>query len=312
MQAAAASNLKRVTLELGGKSPAIVCEDADLDQAVEETHTALFSNQGQCCSAGSRLFVHAKVYDIFVERAAKRAEKAVLGDPFDAKTTQGPQASEGQLQSVLGYIKAGQEEGAKLVTGGERHGDKGFYMQPTVFSHVEDHMTIAREEIFGLVMSIFKYDSYDEVIRRANDSRYGLAAGVWTQSRERGASTPPRRSVARSCSDSCCACAPLTHRACLLPPCAPAHGSGPRQHPRARAARRHGVDQLLRQLRRRPAVRRLQAVGHGARQGRVRARAVHRNQARPDADQKPGGVEVSGTRPSQSPTCRPRARCCLQ
>jgi aldehyde dehydrogenase (NAD+) len=129
--------------------------------------------------------VHEKVYDRFVERAVERAKQAVLGDPFDVKTTQGPQVSEEQMHKILSYITLGVEEGAKLFTGGARHGQEGYFVQPTVFADVEDHMTIAREEIFGPVLSILKFGSDEEVIRRANQSPYGLAAGVWTKSLDR-------------------------------------------------------------------------------------------------------------------------------
>lgn len=140
---------------------------------------------GQCCCAGSRLFVHAKIYDEFVKRAVARAEAAKVGDPFDELTTQGPQVSEEQMHKILGYVTLGVEEGANLLTGGMRHGERGFFVQPTVFGNVTDQMAIAREEIFGPVMSILKFDDYDEVVRRANTSPYGLAAGIWTQSLDR-------------------------------------------------------------------------------------------------------------------------------
>ena len=181
MEAAAKTNLKRVTLELGGKSPNIVFADADLDQAIEGAHFALFFNQGQCCCAGSRLFVEAKAYDEFVERSAARARRRTVGDPFDPATEQGPQVDEDQYNKVMGYIDRGKREGARLVCGGERVGDRGYFIQPTVFADVEDNMTIAREEIFGPVMSIIKFRDMDEVVQRANRTEYGLAAAVWTR-----------------------------------------------------------------------------------------------------------------------------------
>jgi len=181
MQAAGKSNLKRVSLELGGKSPNIVFADAQMDQAVEGSHMGLFFNQGQVCCAGSRVFVEEKVYDQFVEQSTARAKKRTVGDPFDAGTEQGPQVDRTQLDKVLGYIEAGQREGAKLNCGGGRVGDKGYFVEPTVFSDVQDDMKIAREEIFGPVMSIIKFKSIDEVIDRANRTVYGLAAGVWTR-----------------------------------------------------------------------------------------------------------------------------------
>ncbi|KAG7029188.1 Aldehyde dehydrogenase family 2 member B4, mitochondrial [Cucurbita argyrosperma subsp. argyrosperma] len=181
LELAAKSNLKPVTLELGGKSPFIVCEDADVDKAVEMAHFALFFNQGQCCCAGSRTFVHEKVYDEFIEKARKRAVNRVVGDPFLGGIEQGPQVDGEQFKKILRYIKSGIEGGATLEAGGERFGSKGYYVQPTVFSNVKDDMTIAQEEIFGPVQTILKYKEIEEVIRRANASRYGLAAGVFTQ-----------------------------------------------------------------------------------------------------------------------------------
>lgn len=181
LELAAKSNLKKVTLELGGKSPFIVCEDADVDKAVELAHLALFFNQGQCCCAGSRTFVHEHVYDEFVEKARARAEKRVVGDPFKGGVEQGPQIDSDQFQKILRYIDYGIKGGATLETGGERFGSKGYYIKPTVFSNVKDDMSIAKDEIFGPVQTVLKYKNLDEVIKRANNSRYGLAAGVFTQ-----------------------------------------------------------------------------------------------------------------------------------
>ncbi|KAJ1698800.1 hypothetical protein LUZ63_007312 [Rhynchospora breviuscula] len=177
---AARSNLKPVTLELGGKSPFIIMDDANIDHAVELAHFALFFNQGQCCCAGSRTFVHENVYDEFVEKSKARALKRVVGDPFKNGIEQGPQIDGEQFSKVLRYIRAGVDSGATLVTGGERAGSKGFYIQPTVFSDVKDNMVIAQEEIFGPVQSILKFKDLNEVIQRANASKYGLAAGVFT------------------------------------------------------------------------------------------------------------------------------------
>lgn len=181
LELAAKSNLKPVTLELGGKSPVIVCEDADVDKAVETAHFALFFNQGQCCCSGSRTFVHERVYDEFVEKAKARAAKRSVGDPFKQGIEQGPQIDPEQFNKILRYIKSGVETGATLETGGDRLGSKGYYIQPTVFSNVTDDMLIAQDEIFGPVQSILKYKSTEEVIRRANATSYGLAAGVFTQ-----------------------------------------------------------------------------------------------------------------------------------
>jgi aldehyde dehydrogenase (NAD+) len=181
MEAAARSNLKRITLELGGKSPNIIFEDVDLDEAVEGAHLGLFVNQGQSCCAGSRVFVEEKIYDEFVEKSIARALKRKVGDPLDSRTDQGPQVSQSQFDRVMGYIEAGKSEGATLACGGERVGDRGYFVQPTVFSGVQDEMTIAREEIFGPVMSVIPFKDVDEVIKRANRTPYGLAAGVWTR-----------------------------------------------------------------------------------------------------------------------------------
>ncbi|OIT35627.1 aldehyde dehydrogenase family 2 member b7, mitochondrial [Nicotiana attenuata] len=157
LSAAAKSNLKPVTLEIGGKSPFIICEDADINKAVELAHSAVFFNQGQCCCAGSRTFVH--------ERGVE----------------QGPQIDTEQFEKILKYIESGIESGATLESGGERLGSKGFYVQPTVFSNVQDNMLIAKDEIFGPVQSLLKFKDLEEVIRRANSTHYGLAAGVFTQ-----------------------------------------------------------------------------------------------------------------------------------
>ncbi|GAB2214231.1 hypothetical protein Droror1_Dr00018572 [Drosera rotundifolia] len=181
LQLAAKSNLKPVTLELGGKSPFIVCKDADVDKAVELAHFALFFNQGQCCCAGSRTFVHESIHDEFVAKAKARALKRSVGDPFRKDIEQGPQIDSEQFEKILGYIRAGVEGGATLETGGDRHGSKGYYIKPTVFSDVKDDMLIAKDEIFGPVQSILKFKDIGEVIKRANNTHYGLAAGVFTQ-----------------------------------------------------------------------------------------------------------------------------------
>jgi aldehyde dehydrogenase (NAD+) len=181
MQAAGRSNLKRISLELGGKSPNIIFADSDLDQAVDGSHLGLFLNQGQCCCAGSRLFVERKVHDEFVDRMMKKVKNTKVGDPFDPKTTQGPQISQEQFDKVMSYIKAGQNEGASMLTGGSRVGRQGYFIEPTVFTDVKDEMKIAREEIFGPVMSIIPFKDVDEVIQRGNRTMYGLAAAVWTR-----------------------------------------------------------------------------------------------------------------------------------
>nr|KYP32692.1 hypothetical protein KK1_046551 [Cajanus cajan] len=157
---AAKSNLKAVTLELGGKSPFIVCEDADVDKAVELAHFALFFNQGQCCCAGSRTYVHERKYDEFLEKAKAMALRRVVGDPFKKGVEQGPQIDSEQFEKILRYIRSGIESNATLECGGERIGTKGFFVQPTVFSSVKDDMLIAKDEIIGPVQTIlkFKYD----------------------------------------------------------------------------------------------------------------------------------------------------------
>jgi aldehyde dehydrogenase (NAD+) len=181
MEAAAKSNLKRVSLELGGKSPNIVFADADLDAAVEGAYFGLFFNQGQCCCAGSRLFVEDKVHAQFVEKVLKKAKSQKVGDPFDPETTQGPQVSQEQCDRIMGYIEAGKKDGAKLLTGGNRVAGKGYYIEPTVFDNVTDEMKIAKEEIFGPVMNILKFKDLNDVVRRGNQTFYGLAAAVWTR-----------------------------------------------------------------------------------------------------------------------------------
>ena len=181
MKAAADSNLKRVTLELGGKSPNIVFADADIDAAVEGAHFALFFNQGQCCCAGSRLFVESHIHDEFVDRLVKRVKKVKVGDPFDPSTNQGPQVSQEQFDIVMKYIESGKNGGAKMMTGGKRVGDKGFFIEPTVFADVQDEHQIACEEIFGPVLSVIPFKDADEMIERGNRTMYGLAAGVWTR-----------------------------------------------------------------------------------------------------------------------------------
>jgi aldehyde dehydrogenase (NAD+) len=181
MKAAAETNLKRVTLELGGKSPNIVFADADMDEAIEGAHFALFFNQGQCCCAGSRLYVEEKCYDEFVAKSVERAKKRTVGNPFDKNTEQGPQVDQEQFNKVMGYIESGKNEKAKLLAGGKRVGEKGYFIEPTVFADVQDNMKIAQEEIFGPVMSILKFKDVDEVVTRANKSLYGLAAAVWTK-----------------------------------------------------------------------------------------------------------------------------------
>ncbi|CAN5769139.1 aldehyde dehydrogenase family protein [soil metagenome] len=180
-----AGNVKRLALELGGKSPDIVFADANLDAAVAGAATAVFANSGQMCIAGSRLFVERKIYDEFVERVAAIGSKLKVGSPTDATTDLGPLISGEQLDRVVGYMDEGVRQGAKALMGGKRLTagslSKGFFVPPTLFANVNDDMTIAREEIFGPVISAIPFDDIDDVIRRANDTPYGLGGGVWTQ-----------------------------------------------------------------------------------------------------------------------------------
>jgi aldehyde dehydrogenase (NAD+) len=181
MEAAAKSNLKPVTLELGGKSPNIIFEDVDLDEAVEGAHMGLFANLGQSCCAGSRVLVEETIYQQFMEKSIARAKKRIVGDPFDSRTELGPVVDQSQFDKVMGYIESGRGEGATLACGGDRIGDRGYFIQPTIFSDVQEEMTLAREEIFGPVMSVISFRGVDEAIAKANRTNYGLAAAVWTR-----------------------------------------------------------------------------------------------------------------------------------
>jgi len=181
IQRRAAETLKRVTFELGGKSPNVVFADADLEEAVAGAFHAIYFHGGQCCTAGSRLFVEDVIREEFVERLADMARSRVVGDPLDPATHQGPQVSNEQMEKILGYVDLGRRQGATLKAGGARVGDKGFFIEPTIFDDVEDHMAIAKDEIFGPVVSVLGFHDFDEVARRANDTHYGLAAAVWTR-----------------------------------------------------------------------------------------------------------------------------------
>ena len=181
MKAAAGSNLKKVTLELGGKSPNIVFNDADIENAISWVNFGIFFNHGQCCCAGSRIYVQSGIYDKFVERFKARAIANKVGDPFDANTFQGPQVSQLQYDRIMSYIDEGKKEGATVVTGGERHGSKGYFIQPTIFSNVTEDMKIMQEEIFGPVCSIAKFETEEEILQTANNTSYGLASAVHTQ-----------------------------------------------------------------------------------------------------------------------------------
>lgn len=181
MKAAASSNLKKVTLELGGKSPNLVFEDADIDNAISWANFGIFFNHGQTCCAGSRIYVQESIYDQFVQRFKERAQKNVVGDPFGAETFQGPQVSQLQFDRIMSYIDAGKQAGATIETGGKRKGDKGFFIEPTIFSNVTEDMKIMQEEIFGPVCSIAKFKTKEDAIRVANSTTYGLAAAVHTK-----------------------------------------------------------------------------------------------------------------------------------
>ncbi len=179
---AAAGNLKKVTLELGGKSPAIIFPDADLKRAIPGTASAIFFNMGQCCCAGSRLFAHERVYDEVLEGVKDIASKIRIGPGLQPDTEMGPLVSDEQFQRVTGYIRSGAEQGANIATGGKQHGDRGYFVQPTVLTHTKPDMKVVREEIFGPVVCAesFSDADIDRLAREANDTIYGLAASVWT------------------------------------------------------------------------------------------------------------------------------------
>lgn len=180
IQRLAADGIKRVSLELGGKSPLIIFPDADLDKAVQVAHSTCLINQGQCCIAATRTFVHEQIYDEFVKKTVELAKGHVIGDPLDENVDHGPQIDEEQFNKVLSLIESGIKEGAKLELGGKRVEREGLFVEPTVFSNVTDEMRIAKEEIFGPVQQILKFSTKEEVIERANNTTYGLGAGVFT------------------------------------------------------------------------------------------------------------------------------------
>jgi aldehyde dehydrogenase (NAD+) len=181
IQRQAAETLKRTTFELGGKSPNVIFADADLDAAVAGAFHAIYFHGGQCCTAGSRLYVEKAIHDEFVARLAEKARRRKIGDPLDPGTEQGPQVSQEQMDKILHYVDLGRKQGARLLTGGGRHGDRGFFVEPTIFDDVRDDMAIARDEIFGPVVSVLPFQGIDELIGRANDTHYGLAAAIWTK-----------------------------------------------------------------------------------------------------------------------------------
>jgi aldehyde dehydrogenase (NAD+) len=176
----AAVNFKRVTLELGGKSANVIFADANLDQAARAAASGIFFNAGQVCSAGSRVLVQRSVYDEIVERLAQRAKSITLGDPSQKETSMGPLISAKQMQSVLDYVDIGKNEGASVVSGGRRWGERGYFVEPTVFANVEHEMRISQEEIFGPVVSVIPFDDEADAVRIANGTLYSLAAGVWS------------------------------------------------------------------------------------------------------------------------------------
>jgi aldehyde dehydrogenase (NAD+) len=179
--AGAAGNLKRVTLELGGKSANVIFADADLDAATKAAASGIFFNSGQVCSAGSRVLAHDSVYDEVVERLTARARAIRVGNPSEAGITMGPIVSEIQMKRVLDYVDIGVTEGASLAAGGTRIGDRGYFVEPTVFANVDHEMRISQEEIFGPVLSVIRFSDEEDATRKANGTKYSLAAGVWSK-----------------------------------------------------------------------------------------------------------------------------------
>jgi phenylacetaldehyde dehydrogenase len=178
---AATGNLKKVSLELGGKSPNIVLDDADVEATIPGAASAIFFNHGQCCCAGSRLFVDKKIFDKVVDGVAQNASKIRVRQGFDPESDMGPLVSEEQLNKVCGYLESGKKEGAKAVTGGGREGNRGYFVQPTVLVNTTDTMKVVQEEIFGPVVTAIPFSDINEIAAKANDTIYGLAAGIWTR-----------------------------------------------------------------------------------------------------------------------------------
>ncbi|KAI0791845.1 aldehyde dehydrogenase [Abortiporus biennis] len=189
MEAAAKTNLKKVTLELGGKSPNVIFNDADLDQAVSWAAHGIFWNHGQACCAGSRIFVQEGIYDEFLKRFTEKAKSLKVGDPFAPESYQGPQVSQVQYDRIMGYIESGRSEGATVHYGGHRVGEEGFFISPTIFTNTQPDMKIVQEEIFGPVGVVIRFTDEDDIIRKANDTVYGLAAAVFSQDINRALTT---------------------------------------------------------------------------------------------------------------------------
>ncbi|KAI6100131.1 aldehyde dehydrogenase [Pisolithus sp. B1] len=189
MEAAGKSNLKNVTLELGGKSPNIIFDDADLEQAVHWAVLGIFSNQGQSCLACSRIFIQEGIYDEFLKRFTEKSRSIKVGDPFAPDTFQGPQVSKIQYDRIMGYIDSGKKEGAKIHIGGERHGSEGYFIQPTIFLDTNPDMRIVKEEIFGPVSVVIKFKDEEDIVCQANNTMYGLAAAVFTKDVNRAITT---------------------------------------------------------------------------------------------------------------------------
>ncbi|CDW72210.1 betaine-aldehyde dehydrogenase [Stylonychia lemnae] len=181
MRSSHVNNLKRITLELGGKSPVIINEDADIDNAVAITQFSTFGNSGQSCVAGQRVFVHEKIYDEFLKRAVQACQSQKVGDPLDVDTEYGPVIDNEQFTKIMKHIETAQKEGGKLLTGGKRIGNKGFFIEPALFADLNDDMTIVKEEVFGPVQQVLKFKTLDEAIQRANNTNYGLGAGIISQ-----------------------------------------------------------------------------------------------------------------------------------
>ncbi|MBS1517440.1 MAG: aldehyde dehydrogenase family protein [Bacteroidetes bacterium] len=188
----ASSNLKKITLECGGKSANIVLDDADIEMSIDGAIYAAFYHQGQCCEGGTRLLVHEKIFDRFISGLKAKIERMKIGDPKDKSVTVGPVVNKYQFDTVMNYIKTGIEEGAEILTGGKQFGDSGLMIEPTVFVNVDNKMKIAREEIFGPVLVVIKFKDDDEAVAIANDSIYGLAGGVWSGNDERAMAVADR------------------------------------------------------------------------------------------------------------------------